>query len=128
MTNSSHMPYVPPTPRFQNLQFKCELSVMEILGNMIVWVLLSLITFGLALFLFPYYMQRLVLNKTFAFDSEGKRVGRLRCTIDLASIIGNVILWMIISIITLGLGYFVFLYKINAHCMNHTRVVDIMNT
>ncbi|WP_233574983.1 DUF6693 family protein [Pusillimonas sp. NJUB218] len=80
---------------------------------------------GALQFVFPYYMQRFIISKTYAFDGEGRKVGRLVCTIDLASIIGNIILWAIISILTLGIGYLVFLYKITAHCMTHTKVVSV---
>jgi len=90
-----------------------------------VWVLLTIVTFGLAMFVFPYYMQRFIISKTFAYDGEGRKVGRLVCTIDLASMIGNIILWILISIITFGIGYLVFLYKITAHCMTHTKVVGV---
>ena len=112
-------------PVFQNLQLKSELGAFDVLGHLIIWLLLTLVTFGLALFVFPYYMQRFIISKTFAFDGEGRKVGRLVCTIDLASIIGNIILWAIISILTLGIGYLVFLYKITAHCMTHTKVVGV---
>lgn len=110
---------------FQNLQLKSELGAFEVLGHLIVWVLLTIITFGLAMFVFPYYMQRFIISTTFAYDGEGRKVGRLVCTIDLASMIGNIILWAIISILTLGIGYLVFLYKITAHCMTHTKVVSV---
>lgn len=110
---------------FQNLQLKSELGAFEVLGHLIVWVLLTIITFGLAMFVFPYYMQRFIISKTFAYDGEGRKVGRLVCTIDLASMIGNIILWILISIITFGIGYLVFLYKITAHCMTHTKVVSV---
>lgn len=109
----------------QNLQLKSELGAMEVLGHLIIWILLTLITLGLALFVFPYYMQRFIISKTYAFDAQGRRVGRLVCTIDLASIIGNIILWAIISILTLGIGYLVFWYKITAHCMSHTKLVSV---
>ncbi|TKR55446.1 hypothetical protein D7I39_11050 [Allopusillimonas ginsengisoli] len=112
-------------PSFQNLQLKSELGAFDVLGHLIVWLLLTLVTFGLALFVFPYYMQRFIISKTFAYDNEGKKVGRLICTIDLASMIGNIILWAIISILTLGIGYLVFMYKITAHCMTHTKVVAV---
>ncbi|MCH4273114.1 MAG: hypothetical protein LKF92_15380 [Kerstersia gyiorum] len=92
---------------------------------MIIWVLLTIVTLGLAMFVFPYYMQKFIISKTYAYDAQGQRVGRLVCTIDLASIIGNIVLWAIISIVTLGLGYLVFLYKISAHCMSHTKVVGV---
>jgi len=118
--------HIAPTHQpFQNLQLKSELGFMDVIGHMIVWVLLSIVTLGLALFVFPYYMQRFIISKTYAYDGEGKRVGRLVCTIDLASIIGKIILWAIISIVTLGIGYLVFMYKITAHCMTHTKIVGV---
>ncbi|AZV94017.1 hypothetical protein CBF45_10020 [Bordetella sp. J329] len=110
---------------FNTLQLKSELGFMEALGHMIIWVLLTIVTLGLAMFVFPYYMQKFIISKTYAYDAQGQRVGRLVCTIDLASIIGNIVLWAIISIVTLGLGYLVFLYKISAHCMSHTKVVGV---
>lgn len=113
-----------PAP-FQNLQLKSELGFMEVLGHLIIWILLTIVTLGLALFVFPYYMQRFIIGKTYAYDAQGLRVGRLVCTIDLASIIGNILLWILITIVTLGIGYFVFLYKITAHCITHTKLVAV---
>lgn len=110
---------------FNNYQLKSELGFMDVLGHVIIWILLTLVTFGLALFVFPYYMQRFIISKTYAYNDQGQRVGRLVCTIDLASMIGNIILWAIISIITFGIGYLVFMYKITAHCMSHTKVVGV---
>ena len=110
---------------FQNPQLKSELGFVDVLGHVIIWLLLTLITFGLALFVFPYYMQRFIISKTYAYDGSGQRIGKLVCTIDLASMIGNIILWAIISILTLGIGYIVFMYKISAHCMSHTKLVGV---
>lgn len=124
-TRQQRTGHVVPSPTFQNLQLKSELGAFDVLGHLIIWLLLTLVTLGLALFVFPYYMQRFIISKTYAYDGDGKKVGRLVCTIDLASIIGNIILWAIISILTLGIGYLVFLYKITAHCMTHTKVVSV---
>lgn len=124
-TRQQRTGHVEPSPTFQNLQLKSELGAFDVLGHLIIWLLLTLVTLGLALFVFPYYMQRFIISKTYAYDGDGKKVGRLVCTIDLASIIGNIILWAIISILTLGIGYLVFLYKITAHCMTHTKVVSV---
>lgn len=104
---------------------KSDLSVGDIIGHAVIWILLSIVTFGLALFVFPYYMARFIISRTLVMDANGARIGRLECTIDLASIIGNVIIWAIISLLTLGLGYLVFMYKIYAHCLNHTRITSV---
>lgn len=112
-------------PQFQGLTLKSELGAFESLGHLVIWILLAIVTLGLALFVFPYYMQRFILGRTYAYNEHGQRVGQLVCTIDLASMIGNVILWAIISILTLGIGYLVFLYKINAHCLSKTKIVSV---
>lgn len=110
---------------FQNLQLRSNLGAFDVLGHVVIWLLLTLVTLGLALFVYPYYMQRFIISKTYAYDGTGARVGKLVCTIDLASMIGNIILWAIISIVTLGIGYIIFLYKITAHCISHTKVVGV---
>lgn len=104
---------------------KSNLSVGDIIGHAVIWIFLTIITFGLALFVFPYYMARFIIGRTAVIDANGAKIGRLECTIDLASAIGNIIIWAIISLLTLGLGYLVFMYKIYAHCLNHTRNVAV---
>lgn len=112
-------------PTLQGVHFKNNLGVFTIIGHYIIWFLLTIVTFGLALFVFPYYMQRYIINNTGVFDAEGKKIGQLKCEIDLATIIGNIVLWVILSIITLGFLYVVFLYKIHAHCYSHTKIVSV---
>ncbi len=107
------------------LNIKSELTVLDILGHGLLWIVLTFVTFGLALFVFPYYMQRFIISKSYVFDDSGNKVGRLECTIDFASILGNVVIWALLSLITFGLAYFIFIYKITAHCMNHTKVVAL---
>lgn len=34
-------------------KFKCEFTVGEAIGQLVIWILLSIITFGLALFVLP---------------------------------------------------------------------------
>ncbi|WP_429354163.1 DUF6693 family protein [Paraburkholderia sp. 32] len=104
------------------MQLKSELTVGDIIGHAIIWIVLTVVSFGFALFVFPYYMARFIISRTIVVDRQGARIGRLNCTIDLASIIGNIVIWAIISILTLGLGYLIFMYKIYAHCMNHTDI------
>ncbi|SUA58536.1 DUF6693 family protein [Oligella urethralis] len=110
---------------FGGYQLKCELSTLSIIGHAVIWILLTIVTFGLALFVFPYYMQRFIINQTSVYNMGGQKVGRLLCEIDLVSMIGYIILWAILSFITFGILYFVFLYKIHAHCYSKTRMVPI---
>ena len=107
-----------------NIKLKSNLTVADIIGHAVIWILLTIVTLGFALFVYPYYLFRFVISKTVSLNSEGHEIGKLVCTIDLATIIGNIVIWALISIITFGIGYIIFAYKILAHCMNHTQVVS----
>ena len=101
---------------------KVDLTLGEIIGHIIIWFLLCVITFGLALFVFPYYMFRFILSKTTVINTEGKAIGKLTCDLDLANMIGNLLFWIVLSIITFGLAYFIFAYKLVAYCVNKTTI------
>lgn len=110
---------------FRSLKLKSELRILEIFLHLIIWFLIILLTVGLGAFVFPYYMTRFIISKTHVIDRDsGKIIGKLDCDINLAQILGYVIIWAILSFITFGLLYFVYLYKIIMHCINHTRVVS----
>ena len=109
----------------EKFQLKSELKIAEIVGHAIIWLLLSVVTFGIAAFFYPYYMARYIIGKTYILDAQGLRIGRLKCTIDLSNIVGNVLIWGLLTIVTFGIAYFVFLYKILAHCMNHTKTIPL---
>ncbi|AVL71111.1 DUF6693 family protein [Oligella urethralis] len=104
-------------------RLKCELGTLDVLGHALIWILLTIMTFGLALIVFPYYMQRYIINKTYVYDPNDNRVGRVVCDIGLDSMLGYIILWTILSIISFGILYFVFLYKIYAHCYSKSKIV-----
>ncbi|MDC9592488.1 DUF6693 family protein [Xenorhabdus sp. IM139775] len=109
---------------FSRLKLKSELGTLEIIFHLIIWFLIILFTLGLGAFVFPYYMTRFIINKTHVIDRDsGQIIGKLNCELNLVQIIGYVVLWAILSFITFGILYFVYLYKIIAHCINHTRVI-----
>lgn len=103
-------------------RLRCSFSTTEAIGNVILWILLTIFTLGLALIVFPYYFNRAVLNKTELLDASGCTVGRLNCTFNLGSSIGHVILWALLIIVTLGLASFLYVYRVLRVVLNETRV------
>jgi len=107
-----------------NARIKADLSFSSILGHIILWIVLSIITLGIGLFFFPYSFAGFVLNRTYLVDpSTGNRIGQMEFKLDLASQIGHVVLWIVISIVTLGIGYIFYLYKVWSFALSHTRIV-----
>lgn len=45
------------------------------------------------------------------------------CDINIFSNIGHIILWMVISFITLGIGYIFYFYRVWNYALNNSRVL-----
>ena len=105
-------------------KFEVDLDIASSIGHVIVWYLLMIVTIGLGVFVYPYALAKFILNKTYIVE-DGKRVKKLQVDLDLASQIGHVVIWIILSIVTFGLAYFIFLYQIGKFVLNKTEVVDI---
>lgn len=49
---------------------------------------------------------------------------KLRCTIGFWEMVGHIVLWIVISIFTLGIGAFFFVYSIQKMVINHTVLIN----
>jgi uncharacterized membrane protein YjgN (DUF898 family) len=103
-------------------RLRCSFSTVEALGTVIVWAILTICTLGLALIVFPYYMNKAVLNKTELLDASGRAIGRFNCTFNLGHSVGHVILWVLLIIITLGLASFLYMYRVVRVVLNETQI------
>ena len=52
-------------------QFRCDFSVGDAIGNVIIWVILLIVTLGLAAFVFPYYLPKAVIKRTAVLVDKG---------------------------------------------------------
>lgn len=103
-------------------RLKCSFSTTEAIGGVIIWIILSIITLGLALIVFPYYLNRAVLNKTELLDGSGRPIGKLNCQFNIGHSVGHVILWVLLIIVTFGLAAFLYVYRVLRVVLNETRV------
>lgn len=95
------------------LMLSCRIPFWEMVGHIILWVLLSIITLGIGAFFFVYSVQKMVINHTDVVNRRGDRVGRLRCEFSVTSSIGHVLLWVLLTIVTLGLALPFYIYRVN---------------
>lgn len=101
------------------MKIQADVGTIDILGHLILWFILILITFGIAAFFFPYSFSKFILNRSQVVDENG-HVRQMVCNTDIFGNIGHVILWIIISILTLGLGYAFYFYKVWNYSLNNT--------
>ncbi|KKB85894.1 hypothetical protein VW29_05225 [Devosia limi DSM 17137] len=104
------------------VRLKCDFGITETIGQVIIWFLLTIVTLGIALIVFPYYFNRVVLNRTEVLDDRGVAIGRLNCRFDLGSSLGHVIIWILLIIVTLGIAAFFYAYRVIRVLLNDTRI------
>lgn len=103
------------------MRLKADIAILDIIGHLIIWLVLSIVTFGIAMFFFPYSFSKFILNRTSLTDEMG-RDRKMVCDIDLFSNLGHVLLWFVISIITLGVGYIFYFYRVWNYALNNTHI------
>lgn len=105
------------------MKIKAELGFVDIIIHSVIWVILIAITFGIALFFQPYALAKLVINNTSIMDDQGAW-HRLSCEIGFFDKILHILLWAIISILTFGIGYFFYYFRVWNYAINESRVVS----
>lgn len=113
-----------PTP-FSGKALQCEYGLMEALGFIVLWLIITIFTLGIGSFFAAYYFFKSIVNKTYVVDAAGNKTGRLVCELNLAEIIGNIIIWILITIITLGIGLLFYTFRIFRLCLNKTTIQPI---
>ncbi|APZ51839.1 DUF6693 family protein [Salipiger abyssi] len=106
-------------------KFKCEFSVGEAIGQLVIWILLSIVTLGLALFVLPYYFVRAPLNRTYLLDRDGAKIGRVSVDVDFMDILGHALVWLLLSIITFGLAYLIYWPAVIKRLLNAATITEI---
>ncbi|WP_412851600.1 DUF6693 family protein [Ectothiorhodospira shaposhnikovii] len=103
------------------MKLKANIRIFDIIGHIVIWLILIIITIGVALFFLPYSFSKFIINRTTLVDQNGVE-RNLRCNIDMFSNIGHIVLWIIITILTLGIGYIFYFYRVWNYALNNTRV------
>lgn len=89
-------------------RFRCEFTVGEAIGQLIIWIILSVLTLGLALFVLPYYFLKAPLNRTYLLDRDANVISKVSVEVGFADILGHALVWLLLTIVTLGLAYLVY--------------------
>ncbi len=106
-----------------NTRFQCDFGVAEAIGSFIIWILLTIVTLGLAAFVAPYYILSAIINKTWIVDENGQRLSQLKVNFTLAEIVGHAVIWVLLAIVTLGLALIIYYYMVMKKVLNRTEIV-----
>lgn len=99
-------------------RLKCEFTVSEAIGQIIIWILLSIVTLGLALFVLPYYFVKAPLNRTYLLNADGDKIAKIHVDVAFVDILGHALVWLLLTIVTLGLAYFIYWASVIKRLLN----------
>lgn len=54
------------------MRLRADVAIFDILGHLLIWLILSIVTFGIALFFFPYSFSKFIINRTYVIDESGR--------------------------------------------------------
>jgi len=104
-------------------RLKCDYTLMEAIGFLIIWLIISVITLGIGAFFAIYYFYKTIINKTYVTDRSGGEIGRLNCDLNLGEMIGHIIIWILITIITFGIGIIFYAFATFRMTLNRTSII-----
>ncbi|MEC7120158.1 MAG: DUF6693 family protein [Pseudomonadota bacterium] len=104
------------------MKIKANIAILDIAGHLLIWLILSIITLGIAIFFFPYSFAKFIINRTSIIDEHTGATRQISCQINIFGDLGHVILWIIISILTLGIGYIFYFYRVWNYALNHSQI------
>jgi hypothetical protein len=107
----------------KKLQLQTNIKFINILGHLWIWFFLTIFTLGTALYFYPYYFFKFAINKTYFVTNDGIEK-KLVCELSVLSKIGYILMWIIITLLTVGIGYPFYLYKVWSYCIKKTRIID----
>jgi hypothetical protein len=99
-------------------RLSCDFSVAEGIGTLVLWVLISIVTLGLGLFVAPYYLLKSPINRTRLVGPDGAVLGVLHVEVNLAEVIGHALIWVLLSIVTLGFALLLYQFAVVKRLLN----------
>jgi Family of unknown function (DUF6693) len=105
-----------------NTRLRSELDLREVWPAFLVWLAVSVCTLGLGWIVVSGHFFRLILNSTAVVDAHGNRIGRLHCDYDVEAHIGQVALWVAVSVVTLGVGLLFYSFHAARRAIDSTSV------
>ncbi|MEP2919416.1 MAG: DUF6693 family protein [Sulfitobacter sp.] len=106
-------------------KLKCDFSVAEAIIQLILWILLSVMTFGLALFILPYYFVKAPLNSCTLIDPAGNAVGKVNVEVTFGAILGHALIWLLLTIVTFGLAYLIYWPAVIKRLLNAATIREL---
>ena len=109
-------------PEMTGLRLRSRLDLSQVWPDFLVWLAVSVFTLGLGWLVVAGHFFRRVINSCDVVDAEGRTVGQLVCNYDVERRTDELVRWLAICILTLGVGLLFYSFHAARAALDHTRV------
>ena len=108
---------LPPGARLRS-----ELDLGKMWPPFLVWLAVTGCTLGLGWIVVSGQFFKLIINSTCIVDARGAVLGRFHCDYDMEPRLPQIVLWIVISIFTLGIGLLFYSFRAARGALQATEV------
>ncbi len=104
-------------------QLRSDLDVRVVWPHFIVWLVISACTLGLGWIVVSGHFFKMLLNSTVVVDETDTPIGRLVCDYDVEADVMRIVRWVLLCIVTGGLGLLFYSFRAGKLALSATRIV-----
>lgn len=99
---------------------EANITFGEIIGFCLLWLVICIVTLGIGLMFAPYAFSKFIINHIY-IQQQGTR-SRMRCELGIGGQLGHIIGWFVLVLLTLGLAFPIYTFKVWNICLNNTTI------
>ena len=104
-------------------KLRSDLDLRLVWPSFLVWLLVSVCTLGLGWIVVSGHFFKMLINSTLVVDEADTPVGRLVCDYDVEADIPRIIRWVLLCIVTCGIGLLFYSFRAGKLALSATEVV-----
>lgn len=111
------------TPRRTVLgRCRTQLTIVQVIGHVVIWLIISMITLGIGAFFWTYAAAKLILESIVIADEYGNPSATMRCNFGFGEQVGHAVLWLILFVVTGGIAGLCYLFGVAHFVLNRTEL------
>ena len=103
---------------------RSELTVAQVIGHVVIWLLVVMATFGIGALFWPYAAVKMIIDSIVIRDEYAHSTARLRCNFKSGQQLGHVIFWLIFMFLTGGIAALFYPFSVAYIAINKTELIS----
>ena len=105
-------------------RMRSEMTIAQVVGHVVIWLIVTMITFGIGAFFWPYATAKLIIESIVITDEFGGNTARPRCAVKFGEQVGHALLWLILIVVTGGIAAPFYLFAVAHIAIGRSELVS----